>query len=179
MDIRNAQEISSRKPTESVNTKAESITNNRQHVFDTYAKESHSDLYQRYDTALKNGDTNELQKLDIELAERLILDNPATSRISYGTDKARAELSLQRIQEQFRYKNNVELREVNGERIISHVQGVGQLGNLTNMLRAQELRLNLTVAKQREQLISQIENSIPTNMEKQAFDQFDNIFTPE
>jgi hypothetical protein len=84
-----------------------------------------------------------LHTLDTELAERLILDNPETSRISYGTDKARAELSFKKLQELSQYKNNLELTQLpTGERIISYVKDVGKLKPLESRVRVQESELN-------------------------------------
>ncbi|MDR0608120.1 MAG: hypothetical protein LBG52_07470, partial [Candidatus Peribacteria bacterium] len=138
-----AQESVTKKPTESVTTKAESIAKNRDSYYKNFAKESHKDLYERYEKAKTEQNTKELQNLDTELAERLILDDPATSRISYGTDQPRAELSFQKLQQLSKYKYNLELTQLpTGERVISYVKDIGKVRPLESRVKVQERELN-------------------------------------
>jgi len=141
-DIQKAQELVYRKKPESIFNKAEDISVNRESYYNHYAKDSHPDLHGRYQLAKSENNVSELRKLDTELAERLILDNPNTQRISYGNNESRARESLQELQKLSKYKNNLELTQQNGERMISYVKDIGRLDGLKRMLVAQEGQLN-------------------------------------
>ncbi|MDR2540238.1 MAG: hypothetical protein LBD11_00185 [Candidatus Peribacteria bacterium] len=145
-DIKRAQEAVSQKMPESVESKAKDIAKNRESYYESFAKDSHSDLYERYQQYLTENPINKanaLKTLDTEFAERLILDNPASQRITYGVDKARAELSFQKLQELSKYKKNLELTQTStGERVISYVEGIGKLKPLESRVKVQERELN-------------------------------------
>ncbi|MDR0860891.1 MAG: hypothetical protein LBO09_08210 [Candidatus Peribacteria bacterium] len=146
MDIKRAQESVAQKTPETISIKAEDIAKNRESYYENFAKDSHPDLYERYQQYLTENPikkANALKTLDTEFAERLILDNPASQRISYGKDKARAELSFEKLQELSKYKKNLELTQTStGERVISYVEGIGKLKPLESRVRVQERELN-------------------------------------
>jgi hypothetical protein len=142
-EIKQQQEAVSKKKLEVISEKAEDIAKNRNSYYENFAKKSHKDLYERYEKAKLENNAEALQNIDTELAERLILDNPATSRISYGTDKARAELSFKELQKLAKYKNNLELTQLTtGEWVISYVKDIAKLRGLEGRAKAQESELN-------------------------------------
>jgi hypothetical protein len=197
-DIKRNQEVVAQKPTESVTTKAEDIANHRESYYENFAKNSHPDIYERYqsyNTENPVNKANALKNLDTELAERLILDNPQTSRISYSTDKARAELSFQKLQKLSKYKNNLELTQLStGERVISYIKDIGKLHPLESRVKVQERELNDLETELNRRVNTQEKLDIQKKLiegqkaqlkaeserQEQAFDEFsDKILAPE
>lgn len=58
------------KPAKSVEEKAQDISEYRNEYYEKFAKESHPDLYEQYQKNKNNSE--ELKRIDTELAERLI-----------------------------------------------------------------------------------------------------------
>lgn len=100
---------------ESIEAKANDISQYRESYYRDFAKESHPDLYNRFQKALLDNNQLELQKLDIELGERLILDNSKSGKILYDDKwswkniETRARESKKLLEKQWKYKWKIEL----------------------------------------------------------------------
>ncbi len=150
------------KPAKSVEEKAQDISEYRNEYYEKFAKESHPDLYEQYQKNKNNSE--ELKRIDTELAERLILDDPNFNKILFdkagdnSTIEARANKSFKLLNELPKYQNNIRLVEkaMNGEKVfvIELVPEIGKLDALRNMVKASEQFIN---AKESEILRQQNE----------------------